>query len=70
MAPISFELQKPALTPFENSLAEATSEQDEIVMFERDGAHHAGSYFHSPPSQKPPSCVNTLSLRLNAAEQH
>lgn len=30
-------IAKPALTPFENSLAEATSEQDEIVMFERDG---------------------------------
>ena len=33
MASIQFELQKPALTPFEKSLAQAMS--DEIVMFER-----------------------------------
>lgn len=69
MASVSFELQKPILAQFEDSLVEATSRWDKIGVLKKEiGGYHTGSYFHRLPLKSLWAVMNTLSLCLDAAE--
>ena len=60
MALISFELQK--LCSHHLRTHEQGPRQNEmrwVLMLDRDASIAWGSYFRSPPSAKPPSCVNS-----------